>query len=172
MSQSCGIIVRGHEVQSTLRTKHLSCEGYIAFPWQPWLLCQRLTRHEPVLVSPRAATIALNPAGSTTSYFDHTQDPVSADVGSRRQYASDVSTGKRLLCNRCNASLPPCSTLFDNTPHHETRMSTCHLAGWCVLEDSLQRLCSCAHLWHHCTANARMHTPCVQHVGSARSQAP
>ena len=41
-----------------------------------------------------AATIALNPAGSTTSYFDNTQDPISADVGSRRQYAPDVVTGE------------------------------------------------------------------------------
>ena len=44
-----------------------------------------------------AATIAINPGGATKSYFDHTQDPVSADVGSRRLYAKDVLEGTRKL---------------------------------------------------------------------------
>jgi hypothetical protein len=40
-----------------------------------------------------AGTIAINPSGSTYSYFQDTQDPISADAGSRRIYVSDVPSG-------------------------------------------------------------------------------
>ena len=63
-----------------------------------------------------AATIAINPGGATKSYFDHTQDPISADVGSRRTYAKDVLEGRRFtslhVCVTRNFFHLPACTAF------------------------------------------------------------